>query len=108
MKKTILLFVIIILTCSCESHRVKENRDIYIEFLKSMSDAPEYLKIHSEIVNDDNEANIYFIVDFEIVYIGRRFRDEVRIDFIGNYMSKIDGVSKTEYKGSYLINIIQK
>ena len=107
MKKGIILFVIVLLAASCESHRVKENRKIYTEFLTTMSDAPEYLKIHNEIVNDESEANIYFLVDFETVYIGKRFRDEVRIDFIGKYMSKFDGISPTKYKAYYLLDIIQ-
>lgn len=107
MRKILMVLVLFLLFVSCESHRVKENRKIYTEFLESMSDAPEYLKIHSEIVNDDNEANIYFLVDFETVYIGKRFRDEVRVDFIGNYMSKFDGISPTKYKGYFLIDIIQ-
>ncbi len=108
MKKLFSILLVIPFMLSCESHRVKENRKTYRDFLMNeMSDAPEYFKIHNEIVNDDNEASIYFLIDFETVYIGKRFRDEVRIDFIGNYMSKIDGISKTVYKGSFLIDIIQ-
>ena len=69
----------------CESNRVKENRKTYRDFLKNMSDAPEFLKIISEKVNDDNLSNMYLVVEFETKYCGRELRDNHRLVCTGFY-----------------------
>lgn len=109
MKKTfpiIALLALFFVFTSCESKEVKMNRKTYMEFLKSMSDAPEFLVINKEVVNDDSPLQIYFIVDFETKYIGRTLKDKVKIEFIGEDMNKINGMYPSKYKANYLIDII--
>lgn len=72
-----------------------------------MSDAPEFLKIISEQVNDDDNSRIYFIVEYETKYCGKNIREKVKIDFLADILHKIDGVSPIVYKGNFLLGIIK-
>ncbi|MDY9918549.1 hypothetical protein SAMN05216331_109110 [Porphyromonadaceae bacterium KH3R12] len=110
MKKILVVMMaamVILIIGGCESNRVKENRKTYMDFLKSMSDAPEFLKIISEKVNDDTPSNMYFVVEFETKYCGRELRDKVKIEFLGDLMHRFDGVWPDKYKAAFLIDIIK-
>jgi len=108
MKKIVLLCVTVTILMSCESNRVKQNRETYKNFLYEMSDSKEYLRINSENVkiSGEYESKMSFFVDFETKYCGKILKDKIEIQFIGGNISKINGEYYQKYKTNYLINTI--
>lgn len=109
MWKLLVFLILGVFFISCESDKVKNNREIYRNFLYSISDQKEYLKVNSEkvTIKGKGETEMYFLVDFETRYIQNTLKDKVEFYFIGDYLAKVNGEFPDKYKSDFLLKIIR-
>ena len=110
MKKIILLSLLTVMFISCESGRVKKNRETYKQFLYGMSDSKEFLIINSEkiTITGEEESTMSFFVDFETKYCGKTLKDKVEFKFIGDNLFRINDEFYDKYNANYLIKVIRE
>jgi len=91
MKKSLLLFALILCLCSCEQRVVRESRKIYKAYFEYVLKDPRSLTIHSAKCATDG----HYLVQWEIDYsannsYGGKVRKTINFETFGDFY-KVDG-----------------